>query len=77
MPRKIIPAEVPEGHKWCFGCSQPLPVQRFTVDRSKVGGRHHACRKCADRKRRERGEVRRMMDETYARLSTKRITREP
>lgn len=77
MPRKIIPAEVPEGHKWCFGCSQALPVQRFTVDRSRADGRRCACRRCAERKLRESREVKQVMAEAYARLSKKGITRGP
>lgn len=68
MPRRIIPAPVPPGCKWCFQCSTALPVQRFEVDRGKPDGRRYACRPCIQRKRRQSRAIKRLMAGTYARL---------
>ncbi len=68
MPRKITPSVLP-GNKWCHGCRQALPVEAFTVDKSKADGIAHECRGCAAKKRRGRREVNHAMAETYARLS--------
>lgn len=69
MPRRIIPAPVPPGHKWCFQCSAALPVQRFEVNRSTADGRRYACRPCVQRKQRQRRVINAILAETYARLN--------
>lgn len=66
--RKIIPGPVPIGSKWCFPCKQAKPLSAFGVDRRKPDGVRHCCDECSARKRRERQEIRRMLDETYERL---------
>ena len=68
MPRRIIPAPVPPGCKWCFQCSTALPVQRFEVERRTADGRRYACRPCIQEKQRQRRAINRIMAETYARL---------
>ncbi len=68
MPRRIIPAPVPPGCKWCFQCSTALPVQRFEVDRGTADGRRYACRACILIKQRQSRANKRIMNESYARL---------
>lgn len=74
MPRKITPSVLP-GSKWCHGCRQALPVEAFTVDKSKADGRCSRCRVCTERQRQGRREVNAAMAETYARLSAMNLAR--
>lgn len=38
--------DLPAGHKFCQGCKVVKPVDEFSVDRSKVGGRKYQCKVC-------------------------------
>jgi hypothetical protein len=68
MPRRIVPAPVPPGAKWCHQCASPQPLQRFELHRSKADGRAHACRRCLDAKRRQRTRIRVNLNQTFARV---------
>ena len=35
-----------DGLRWCSGCRQRLPVEAFSVDRSKPSGRKSRCKVC-------------------------------
>jgi hypothetical protein len=67
MPRRNIPGEVPPDFKWCFGCSNAQPKQRFAVDRSTRDGRQYACLRCMADKERSRARIKRAMGSTYLR----------
>lgn len=67
MPRRIVPAPVPPGSKWCYQCSTAQPVQRFQVDRGTADGRRYACRRCIAEKERSRARIKRAMTAAYFR----------
>jgi hypothetical protein len=46
-PRKRPPGTiVPDGHKWCPGCDQVLPLEDFARTKATAGGHHGYCRPC-------------------------------
>lgn len=69
MPKKKIPAGIPQGSKWCHGCQQARPLQMFWADRSKKDGRHYCCTPCAELKLKQRADRSRMFNELFLRFS--------
>lgn len=70
--KKIIPAPVPPGHKWCFRCAQALPFAAFYADRTRPDGCSCGCRRCIQRKRRETAAVLAKIETMYLRFQSER-----
>lgn len=60
---KRIPANVPEGHKWCHQCSAAKPFTAFYRSSRRPDGLNYCCKACTAATR-ERGiELQRLMEE--------------
>jgi hypothetical protein len=67
--KRNVPVPVPPGSKWCFRCSQLLPLQSFSIDRRKADGRAYGCRKCLRAKQRERRLIQALDAALYERFA--------
>ncbi len=68
---KTPPVPVPAGQKYCFGCSQPLPLSAFSRRPERADGRGAPCKACAKARRPRYRAMGKLYRETCQRLSAR------
>lgn len=77
MPRKSIPAHVPERHKFCHSCQTVHHVARFYRNRSQPDGLTSQCRECAKASGKASRERSNLVEEVAAEMQAYFATRPP
>ena len=69
MARKNAPP-VPEGLKWCFGCSAAKPLTAYHPDKRKPDGCGYRCRSCVADLREERKAIQMILLDAERRINS-------
>lgn len=64
MPKRI-PADVPEGHKWCHQCATAKPYAAFHRNKRSRDGLLYCCKPCLKASREQTEAMFRSIEETH------------